>query len=118
MTTRVALSYRRAPLPTCSLSFVVEQASRPVLSRYCRRTGLPACSLSVFVIRASYDILPRKPEKKMRLTSTLLFLLATAYGQTKPPLVDFEMMTWPEVKQALDHGKTTALIYNGGTEPR
>src|ERR1039457_1298209 len=34
------------------------------------------------------------------------------------PLVDFETMTWPEVKQALDQGKTTALIYNGGTEQR
>ena len=32
--------------------------------------------------------------------------------------VDFEMMTWPEVKQALAQGKTTALIYNGGTEQR
>jgi creatinine amidohydrolase len=31
---------------------------------------------------------------------------------------DFEMMTWPEVKQALAAGKTTALIYNGGTEHR
>ena len=28
------------------------------------------------------------------------------------------MMTWPEVKQALAAGKTTALIYNGGTEQR
>jgi hypothetical protein len=27
-------------------------------------------------------------------------------------------MTWPEVKQALEQGKTTALIYNGGTEQR
>src|SRR5947208_11030902 len=34
------------------------------------------------------------------------------------PLVDFGMMTWPEVKQALEQGKTTALIYNGGTEQR
>ena len=32
--------------------------------------------------------------------------------------VDFEMMTWVEVKYALEHGKTTALIYNGGTEQR
>ena len=32
--------------------------------------------------------------------------------------VDFEMMTWPEVKQALEQGKTTILIYNGGTEQR
>jgi creatinine amidohydrolase len=32
--------------------------------------------------------------------------------------VDFELMTWPEVKQALAEGKTTALIMNGGTEQR
>jgi creatinine amidohydrolase/Fe(II)-dependent formamide hydrolase-like protein len=36
----------------------------------------------------------------------------------KRPLVDFEMMTWPEVKAALSAGKTTALVYNGGTEQR
>jgi creatinine amidohydrolase len=34
------------------------------------------------------------------------------------PLVEFEMMTWPEVKQALAAGKTTALFYTGGTEQR
>ena len=33
-------------------------------------------------------------------------------------LVDFQMMTWVEVKDAIDHGKTTALVYNGGTEQR
>jgi creatinine amidohydrolase len=33
-------------------------------------------------------------------------------------LVEFEMMTWPEVKQALADGKTTALFYTGGTEQR
>jgi creatinine amidohydrolase/Fe(II)-dependent formamide hydrolase-like protein len=32
--------------------------------------------------------------------------------------VEFEMMTWPEVKAALQAGKTTALIYTGGTEQR
>jgi len=32
--------------------------------------------------------------------------------------VDFEMMTWPEVKRALAAGKTTALFYTGGTEQR
>ena len=36
----------------------------------------------------------------------------------KEPLVEFETMTWPEVKQALAEGKTTALIYTGGTEQR
>src|SRR3954469_429788 len=32
--------------------------------------------------------------------------------------VEFEMMTWPEVKAAIAAGKTTALIYTGGTEQR
>jgi creatinine amidohydrolase len=36
----------------------------------------------------------------------------------KAPLVEFEMMTWPEVKAALEAGKTTALFYTGGTEQR
>src|SRR5947209_518707 len=39
----------------------------------------------------------------------------TAHAQNK---VEFDMMTWPEVKQALESGKTTALVYNGGTEQR
>ncbi len=42
-------------------------------------------------------------------------------GAAKPataPLVEFEMMTWPEVKAALAAGKTTALVYTGGTEQR
>src|ERR1700723_1563864 len=39
----------------------------------------------------------------------------SAYAQSK---VDFEMMTWPEVKKAIESGKTPALIYNGGTEQR
>jgi creatinine amidohydrolase/Fe(II)-dependent formamide hydrolase-like protein len=34
------------------------------------------------------------------------------------PLVEFEMMTWPEVKAAIEGGKTTALVYTGGTEQR
>src|SRR5499427_10850390 len=43
--------------------------------------------------------------------------VGVAAAQNKP-LVDFEMMTWPEVKQARAQGKTTALVYNGGTEQR
>jgi len=43
--------------------------------------------------------------------------VGVAAAQNKP-LVDFEMMTWPEVKQAMAQGKTTALVYNGGTEQR
>lgn len=60
-----------------------------------------------------------------RLTITV-FLLAlftpASRAQISPKapknLVDFQMMTWVEVKDAIDHGKTTALIYNGGTEQR
>ena len=51
----------------------------------------------------------------------LLMLLAAApaFAQSAAqPLVEFEMMTWPEVKAALAAGKTTALIYTGGTEHR
>jgi creatinine amidohydrolase len=43
---------------------------------------------------------------------------AAASVKDKEPLVEFEMMTWPEVKQALADGKTTALFYTGGTEQR
>jgi creatinine amidohydrolase/Fe(II)-dependent formamide hydrolase-like protein len=36
----------------------------------------------------------------------------------RAPNVEFDMMTWPEVKKAIAEGKTTALVYNGGTEQR
>src|SRR6476646_8811993 len=41
-----------------------------------------------------------------------------AHSSAAEAPVEFEMMTWPEVKQALEAGKTTALIYTGGTEQR
>src|SRR5471032_413096 len=41
-----------------------------------------------------------------------------AAAGAKAPLVEFEMMTWPEVKAALAAGKTTAIVYTGGTEQR
>jgi creatinine amidohydrolase len=47
-----------------------------------------------------------------------LLMAGALHAQTKQPLVDFELMTWPEVKQALQQGRTTALIFNGGTEQR
>ena len=60
-----------------------------------------------------------------RLVSTLFVLtlsaapaLAQKPAAAKTPLVEFEMMTWPEVKAALEAGKTTALVYTGGTEQR
>ncbi len=55
--------------------------------------------------------------------STALAQISTARpaaksAAAKAPLVEFEMMTWPEVKAALEAGKTTALFYTGGTEQR
>lgn len=38
--------------------------------------------------------------------------------QPKQDRVDLEMMTWVEVKDAIAHGKITALIFNGGSETR
>jgi creatinine amidohydrolase/Fe(II)-dependent formamide hydrolase-like protein len=49
-------------------------------------------------------------------------ILAAGSARAAPPaqadLVEFEKMTWVEVKAALAAGKTTALIYTGGTEQR
>jgi len=59
-----------------------------------------------------------------RLTSTVcVFFLAGVIvcGQRaqKPEPVDIELMTYPEIYSAIhDHGKTTVLVYNGGTEQR
>jgi creatinine amidohydrolase len=51
-----------------------------------------------------------------------LFVVSPAVAQPSAPkadLVEFEMMTWPEVLRAIhEQGKTTALVYNGGTEQR
>jgi creatinine amidohydrolase len=49
---------------------------------------------------------------------TLAMTCVGSYAQSKGPLVEFEMMTAQEVRQARDSGKTTILIYNGGTEYR
>jgi len=55
------------------------------------------------------------------LTTLAAFVLAAAAAsaQTKAPNTnEFAMMTWPEVKAAIAAGKTTALVYTGGTEQR
>jgi creatinine amidohydrolase len=58
----------------------------------------------------------------LALSAATAFAQAPAAKPTaaaaKAPLVEFEMMTWPEVKAALAAGKTTALVYTGGTEQR
>ena len=44
--------------------------------------------------------------------------MSVAAGTKAEHLIEFERMTWPEVKAALAAGKTTALIYTGGVEQR
>ena len=55
------------------------------------------------------------------ITSTLALgalIALPAFPQARDSDVDFGMMTWVEVKKAIAAGKTTALVYNGGTEQR
>ena len=48
-----------------------------------------------------------------------LLSASTAFAQArKAENNEFAMMTWPEVKAAIAAGKTTALVYTGGTEQR
>jgi creatinine amidohydrolase len=60
------------------------------------RLTVTACLLALFIPVGRAQISPKAPKNR----------------------VDFGMMTWVEVKAAMDQGKTTALIYNGGTEQR
>jgi creatinine amidohydrolase len=49
----------------------------------------------------------------------VLLSASTAFAQaSKTQNNEFAMMTWPEVKAAIAAGKTTALVYTGGTEQR
>jgi creatinine amidohydrolase/Fe(II)-dependent formamide hydrolase-like protein len=60
------------------------------------------------------------PIRHAALALLLPFTAIAQLSKSPPrgPLVEFDKMTWPEVKQALADGKTTALIYTGGTEQR
>ena len=53
-------------------------------------------------------------------TASLIFAAGSACAapRAQADLVEFEKMTWVEVKAALAAGKTTALIYTGGVEQR
>jgi len=67
------------------------------------------------------------------LLSALALTASTAYAATKAagkrgedlpsaqadPVVDIELLTWPEIYKAIhEQGKTTAIIFDGGTEQR
>jgi creatinine amidohydrolase len=49
----------------------------------------------------------------------LLFLFCSLFSAQAAELVEMELMTYPEIYSAIhEKGKTTVLIYNGGTEQR
>jgi creatinine amidohydrolase len=53
------------------------------------------------------------------MTGTMILLLPmVAASRDRVTGIEFEKMTWVEVKAALVAGKTTALIYTGGVEER
>jgi creatinine amidohydrolase len=53
------------------------------------------------------------------LVLALASIVTLAQRPPKPDEVEMEMMTYPEIHSAIhDRGKTTVLIYNGGTEQR
>jgi creatinine amidohydrolase len=57
--------------------------------------------------------------KTLNVALCTLAACAAAIAATPAPVVDFELMTWPELKKAIhEQGKTTVLIFNGGTEQR
>src|ERR1700732_1098194 len=60
---------------------------------------------------------------KVIMKSRIILLAASAawlQAQTaQKPVVEFEMMTWQEVKKAIhEEGKINVVVYNGGTEQR
>ncbi len=55
----------------------------------------------------------------LAVSAVTLLCASTAFAQaSKAQNNEFAMMTWPEVKAAIAAGKTTALVYTGGTEQR
>jgi creatinine amidohydrolase/Fe(II)-dependent formamide hydrolase-like protein len=55
----------------------------------------------------------------MNWKSLALLAIASICLAQQDAVVDMELMTYPEVDSAIhEHGKTTVIIYNGGTEQR
>jgi creatinine amidohydrolase len=54
----------------------------------------------------------------MGITLGAALMCSSMVSAAGKPLVEFEKMTWVEVKAAIAAGRTTALIYTGGVEQR
>lgn len=70
-------------------------------------------ALALFGVTA----LPGYAQHKTEPTATASTNVKSA--STALPSVEIELLTWPEIKRAIqEQGKTTVLVYNGGTEQR
>ncbi len=52
------------------------------------------------------------------LAGSQFAVVSSAHAAAAANQVEMELMTWPELKAAMAAGKTTAIIYTGGTEQR
>src|ERR1700731_2134153 len=79
-------------------------------------------SMLVAVIVTSLSLNARAQDERAHTGGPASLILAAESASSAPraqsDLVEFEKMTWVEVKSALAAGKTTALIYTGGVEER
>jgi creatinine amidohydrolase len=83
------------------------------MKRFCSTAGL------VLLVSSPDTLLAQSlPAASSPATSASRQARPGAGKPSRSDLVEFEMMTWPEVKQALASGRTTALVYTGGTEQR
>src|SRR5580704_9196300 len=57
--------------------------------------------------------------KKYRIVLLAVCAACIRAQTAQKPVVEFEMMTWQEVKKAIhEEGKINVIVYNGGTEQR
>src|SRR5882724_6377350 len=79
-------------------------------------------SMLVAVIVTSLSLKARAQDESAHTGGPASLILAAESASSAPraqsDLVEFEKMTWVEMKSALAAGKTTALIYTGGVEER
>ncbi|MGC4044803.1 MAG: creatininase family protein [Armatimonas sp.] len=60
-----------------------------------------------------------KTNKLFFACASVVVLMLPASAQKSTPSVELERLTWPEIRHAIqDEGKTTVLLYSGGTEQR
>jgi Uncharacterized protein, putative amidase len=56
----------------------------------------------------------RRALRFLLILASAVLVSRSAAAQSRSPYI--EDLTWPEVQQAIKAGKTTAIIYTGGTE--